>query len=157
MMNKMLVFDMDGTIADLYGVENWLPMLRAEDPTPYIVAKPMYDMDILNLILGVLKTQGWKIVVTSWLSKESTMAYDEKVSKAKREWLERYNFPCDEMNFVAYGTIKHEVTRSQGGFQILVDDNEEVRKSWKMGTTINAKKNIIDELITLLTLEDKLF
>ena len=31
---KILVWDMDGTIADLYGVENWLPMLRAFDPTP---------------------------------------------------------------------------------------------------------------------------
>ena len=33
-MNKTLVFDMDGTIADLYGVEGWLEMLRAEDETP---------------------------------------------------------------------------------------------------------------------------
>ena len=30
----MIWFDMDGTIANLYGVENWLPMLRAYDPTP---------------------------------------------------------------------------------------------------------------------------
>ena len=29
---KTLVFDMDGTIADLYGVKGWLKMLRAEDP-----------------------------------------------------------------------------------------------------------------------------
>ena len=35
---KMICFDMDGTIADLYAVENWLPMLRAFDPTPYEVA-----------------------------------------------------------------------------------------------------------------------
>ena len=27
-------FDMDGTISDLYAVENWLPMLRAENPKP---------------------------------------------------------------------------------------------------------------------------
>ena len=26
-------FDMDGTIADLYGVEDWLPKLRAYDPS----------------------------------------------------------------------------------------------------------------------------
>ena len=38
---KILVWDMDGTIADLYGVENWLPMLRAYDPTPYRTAKPI--------------------------------------------------------------------------------------------------------------------
>jgi hypothetical protein len=45
---KTLVFDMDGTIANLYGVNNWLGMLREEDPTPYIVAEPMYDMEMLN-------------------------------------------------------------------------------------------------------------
>ena len=27
-------FDMDGTIADLYGVEGWLEMLIAKDETP---------------------------------------------------------------------------------------------------------------------------
>ena len=40
-MKKEIWFDMDGTIADLYGVENWLEMLIAEDPTPYAVAKPL--------------------------------------------------------------------------------------------------------------------
>ena len=33
--------DMDGTIADLYAVENWLPMLQAHNPTPYEQAKPL--------------------------------------------------------------------------------------------------------------------
>lgn len=33
-MIKKIYFDMDGTIANLYAVEGWLPMLRAYDPTP---------------------------------------------------------------------------------------------------------------------------
>lgn len=32
---KMICFDMDGTIADLYAVPNWLDKLRAEDASPY--------------------------------------------------------------------------------------------------------------------------
>ena len=72
---KVLVFDMDGTIANLYGVENWLADLRAENPRPYRVAEPMYDMDVLASILGILRLNGWKIVVTSWLSMGSTKAY----------------------------------------------------------------------------------
>jgi hypothetical protein len=35
--NKTLVFDMDGTIADFYGVTGWLDYLKAEDTTPYEV------------------------------------------------------------------------------------------------------------------------
>ena len=149
-MNKTLVFDMDGTIANLYGVENWLPMLRAEDPTPYIVAEPMYDMVELANLLNELKTIGWTIAVTSWLSKESTKEYDRMVRQAKREWLARYNFPFDEIHLVAYGTTKANCTRKNGGYQVLVDDNAEVRKGWHLGNTINANENILEELKKLL-------
>ena len=33
-----IYFDMDGTIADLYGVSGWLEMLLAHDPAPYALA-----------------------------------------------------------------------------------------------------------------------
>lgn len=152
-MTKTLVFDMDGTIANLYGVENWLEMLRAEDPTPYIVAQPMYDMDALKVILEMLKLQGWTIAVTSWLSMGSTREYDKLVRKAKREWLERYDFPFDEIHLVAYGTTKANCTRKNGGYQILVDDNEKVRNGWNLGGTINANENILEKLVELLLTE----
>ena len=152
-MTKVLVFDMDGTIANLYGVENWLADLRAYNPRPYEVATPMYDMDVLNLLLDVLKAQGWTIAVTSWLSMESTAEYDRAVRKAKREWLERYNFPFDEIHLVKYGTTKANCTRHLGGYQILVDDNEKVRNGWNLGGTINANENIIDKLMELLLTE----
>ena len=152
-MTKTLVFDMDGTIANLYGVENWLEMLRAEDPTPYIVAQPMYDMDALKVILEMLKLQGWTIAVTSWLSMGSTREYDKLVRQAKREWLERYDFPFDEIHLVAYGTTKANCTRKNGGYQILVDDNEKVRNGWNLGGTINANENILEKLVDLLLTE----
>ena len=149
-MTKTLVFDMDGTIANLYKVENWLEDLRAFNPRPYIMAEPMYDMDLLRLVLETLKEHGWKVVVTSWLSKESTREYDRKVRKAKLEWLERYNFPFDEVHIVKYGTTKANCTRKLGGYQILVDDNETVRKGWNLGATINANNDIISDLMMLL-------
>ena len=149
-MNKTLVFDMDGTIANLYEVVNWLEDLRSFNPRPYIMAEPMYDMDILNAILNELKNNGWKIVVTSWLSKESTRAYDKEVRKAKVEWLERYNFPFDEIHIVKYGTTKANCTRKLGGYQILVDDNEQVRNGWNLGSTINANNDILADLVALL-------
>ena len=150
---KVLVFDMDGTIADLYGVQGWLEDLRNENPRPYEMAKPMYDMETLGYILEILKAQGWKVVVTSWLSKESTREYDEMVRKAKREWLARYQFPVDEIHLVKYGTTKANCTRKLGGYQILVDDNETVRKGWTLGETINANENIIEKLVDLLLTE----
>ena len=149
-MNKTLVFDMDGTIANLYKVENWLEDLRAFNPRPYIMAEPMYDMELLNLVLNTLKSRGWKIAIVSWLSKESTKEYDREVRQAKREWLEKYNFPFDEIHLVKYGTTKANCTRKNGGYQILVDDNESVRNGWSLGATINANNDIIADLVTLL-------
>ena len=153
MMNRTLVFDMDGTIANLYGVENWLEDLRAYNPRPYRVAEPMYDMEVLNAILLALKGKGWKIVVTSWLSKESTREYDNLVRVEKKEWLERVEFPADEIHIVKYGTTKANCTRKLGGFQILVDDNEQVRNGWHLGDTINANENILEKLVDLLLTE----
>ena len=33
-MRKVIVFDMDGTITDFYGVEGWLDDLHASNPRP---------------------------------------------------------------------------------------------------------------------------
>lgn len=149
-MAKVLVFDMDGTIADLYGVKGWLEDLRAYNPRPYVKAKPLYDMDALNGILNALKEQGWTIAVTTWLAKDSTKAYDDEVRKAKLEWLAKYDFPYDEIHLVKYGTTKANCTRKLGLGQILVDDNEKVRKGWKLGETINAQNDIMYELAQIL-------
>lgn len=152
-MNKTLVFDMDGTIANFYGVPNWLEDIRSENPRPYIVAEPLYDMDVLCAIIGLLRYKGWKVAITSWLAKDSTKEFDKLTRKAKREWLAQYDFPFDEIHLVKYGTTKANCTRKNGGYQVLVDDNAEVRKGWNLGATIDANENIIKELVELLCQE----
>lgn len=149
-MKKYLVFDMDGTIADLYGVTDWLYMLEKENPSPYIEAKPIYDTNILNNVLLAYKRQGWNIIITSWLAKNSTKEYDVAVKKAKLDWLKKHNFPYDECYIVKYGTIKSNCTKHLGGFQILIDDNKEVRKDWSLGSTIDANQNILEILTDYL-------
>lgn len=148
---KYLVFDMDGTIADLYGVEGWLSDLQNENPRPYEEAEPLYDMDTLCSILGLLRYMGWKVVITSWLAKGATAVYDELVRTAKKNWLAKYNFPYDEIHLVKYGTTKADCTRKKGGYQILFDDNDKIREGWHLGKAIDAKENIMYELIHLLT------
>ena len=149
-MNKTLVFDMDGTVDDLYGVDGWLEMLRNEDATPYRVARPLYDMKVLTAMLTILQAKGWRVVVTTWLAKGSSKRYDALVREAKLEWLDKMNFPYDEIHLVKYGTTKANCTRHHGGFQILIDDNDKVRNGWTLGRTINANNNILDELASLI-------
>lgn len=152
MDNRTIVFDMDGTIADFYGVKGWLDYLKAEDTTPYEIAKPLYDMVALANLLMTLKADGWKVVITTWLAKGGTKEYNDRTRKAKLEWLAKYNFPYDEIHLVKYGTTKANCTRKIGGFQVLVDDNEKVRKGWNLGATINANYNIVKEIEKLVNI-----
>lgn len=149
-MIKYLVFDMDGTIADLYGVENWLSMLRREDSTPYAIAKPIYDMDTMCEVLKLLKQYNYRVVVTTWLANGSSKAYSKEVARVKKEWLDRYHFPYDRFYGVPYGTPKQEVTRGKAEYQILFDDNDDIRAEWDLGYAVDAKTNILKVLTDLL-------
>jgi phosphoglycolate phosphatase-like HAD superfamily hydrolase len=149
-MNKVIVFDMDGTLADFYNVKGWLNDLQHENTRPYDIAKPLYDMETLNALLDVLKLQGWQIIVTSWLAKNASIEFENAIKESKKAWLKKYNFQYDEINLIKYGTLKSNSSRRLGGFQVLIDDDEQVRKNWHLGATIDANKNILNELVKLL-------
>ena len=153
-MSKMLIFDMDGTIADLYNVDNWLNKLRAEDDSPYREAKPMYNMDVLRIILNIFKELGYTISVVSWGSKGGSTSYNKRVKRTKVLWLKANNFPYDEVHVVKYGTPKQNFAKAD--LSILIDDSEEVRQAFMKGTksgnrqVIDANQNIIKKLVDML-------
>ena len=78
---------MDGTIANLYGVENWLEMITNYDETPYKNAAVLINMNVLARMLNKLQKKGYQIGIISWLAKGSNDDYDTRVTKAKKEWL----------------------------------------------------------------------
>lgn len=150
MKKNLICFDMDGTIANLYAVENWLEMLRAYNARPYEIAEPMWDMVELNMVLAELKANGYEIAIITWLSKDSTTEYDNAVRLAKKQWLEDMGFEYDYFHGVKYGTTKaNTIRRYMDGYEnaILIDDNDKVRNGWTLGETINpTEENIIEVL-----------
>ena len=147
---KMFVFDMDGTIANLYGVENWLPMLQGSNPYPYITAKPMWDMKILADLLNEFRAQGGIVAVVSWLAMDSTQQYKEMVRLAKREWLTKFVFPADKIHLVQYGATKANSVRKllqEDETAILFDDSLKVRSGWTLGETVDPTAVDILEVI----------
>ena len=156
MMNnlpKMICFDMDGTIAQLYTVPNWLARLNAQDPTPYLEAEAMWNMAQLAKILSALQNLGIEIRIITWLSKESTEEYKNAVREAKKEWLENYDFPYDHFHGVQYGATKADSIRkalAPNETAWLIDDNAKVRKGWHMGETIDPTNVDLLELLSSL-------
>ena len=145
-----IYLDMDGTIADLYGVEDWLEKLRAEDSSPYEEAEPMCDLRLLARLLNKAQRSGNEIGIISWLSKEATAEYNEAVRISKKRWLARHlpSVVWDEIHIIKYGAPKHFNCQDNSG--ILFDDNEAVRKLWNKRGKSFSEKDIIEVLSLLL-------
>lgn len=146
-------FDMDGTIADLYGYiaeqngislyeyqtnkelqgQIWTKLVKNLDVSPYKNAKPLINMTKFKSLLEQLQGQGWQWGITSWLAggKEAHPEYDALVRKAKKEWLAQYGLNPDETHIVKYGTNKGSVTAHHDGEQILYDDEYGRRREFK--------------------------
>lgn len=128
-MEKTVIwFDMDGTLANLYNVDNWLEKLVNSDPSPYLEAAPLVNLSRLARRLNKLQRNGYKIGIVSWLSKNGSYEYNELVISAKRKWLAIHlkSVKFDYIDIIEYGTPK-EIGRNG----ILFDDEENNRKNWK--------------------------
>jgi len=135
---RTIYFDMDGTIADLYGVNGWLDYLIAKDSTPYEIAKPLVRLSLLARYLNELQRKGYRIGIISWLAKNSNADFDKAVTEAKMKWLKTHlaSVQFDEINIVAYGTPKEMFSKSK--MDILFDDETPNREKWN-GEAFNEK------------------
>ena len=129
-LNITINFDMDGTIADLYGVENWLEYLIAENTFPYANAKPLLRLSALARKLNTLQRNGYNLAVISWLSKSGTEEYNEAVTEVKLAWLKKHlpSVNWDEIHIVPYGTPKQNFCNCP--LDGLFDDEERNRNNW---------------------------
>jgi len=143
-INRIINIDMDGTIANFYGVNGWLTDLENENVRPYAIAKPLFDMTALASILNKLQNKGYIINIISWLSKTGSKDFDKAVTKTKKEWLKRYlpNVKFDNIYVIPYGTPKHNISSG-----ILFDDEKNNRESWGAGAyDVDNILNILQSL-----------
>ena len=142
-----ICFDMDGTIANLYGVEGWLDNLIAEDVRPYREAETLLNMNTLARKLNKLQKMGNEIVIISWLSKCGSEEYNKAVTATKKAWLKKHlgSVKFDEMNIVKYGTPKQIFCQSKN--DILFDDEKPNRDNWT-GKAYDVQ-NILEVLGTI--------
>ena len=129
-MAKAIYFDMDGTLVDLYSVDNWMEKLRNYDVSPYIEAKALMNMQALAHRLNKLQAHGCTIGIISWSSKVSTPEFDKAVAEAKMAWLKKHlaSVHFDEVIISPYGKKKHKLVAGSGGY--IFEDNATIRKEW---------------------------
>ena len=127
---RMIWWDMDGTIANLYGVEGWLQMLRAEDPTPYAEAEVMWNMSQLARLMNRVQQLGYELGIVSWGAKFSTPEYLKAVTEAKKNWRKKHlaSVKFDRFIVLSYGTPKSIVMQTED--DILFDDEQGNRDAW---------------------------
>lgn len=125
-----IFFDLDGTIANLYNVPNWLLKLRNSDVSPYEEAAPLFRLNNIARLLNILQKNGIRIGIITWLAKDSNPLYDKAIRRAKRRWLARHlgSVDWDEIHMVKYGTPKTKFRKAAN--DILFDDVEEIREKW---------------------------
>ena len=138
-MKTTIFFDMDGTIANLYEYENGLPELRAENPHPYAIAKPMLRFSVLARMIHKAQRNGYAVGIITWGSKEASPEYNEAVFETKKAWLRKHlaSVQFDEINFAPYGTPKSNFANSTA--DILFDDEAPNRENW-VGTAYTPDK-----------------
>ena len=143
-----IYFDLDGTLADLYAVKEWLEKISSGDPTPFREARPMIQMNQLSRLVNLLQGEGHKVGIISWLPMGCSPEFAEEVRKEKKRWLARRatSIAWDEIHLVKYGTPKHSCCRDING--VIFDDNEKVRETWR-GKAFDEKQ-ILDILKQLL-------
>ena len=124
-------FDMDGTIADLYGVRDWLPAILARDTRPYEIARGIGNLALIARLLNKARENGHEIGIISWTAKNAPTEYNARVAHAKREWLHHHllSVAWNEIKVVEFGTDKRTAT----GGGILFDDEEPNCTAWGAG------------------------
>lgn len=158
--NRVLVLDMDGTIADTYNYPDWAGILRGHVDNPWTGCGVVNPQEVYDMFVNVrpmitceeLKEfcSNWnETVVWSMAPWNATPEVEQATVKGKLEWLEKYfpflmrnvlitrhqndkNFALDEN--ILYANISFEETKihwwSPGENDTLVDDNKTLLRNF---------------------------
>lgn len=129
-MEKTVYFDCDGTIVDFYGVDGWLDDLLNERTRPYDICKPLVNFSRLARLIHKAQSNGIRVGIISWLSKNGSENFDKAVTESKLKYLAKHlpSVQFDEIHIVKYGTPKQNFCKTSE--DILFDDEQRNRDNW---------------------------
>ena len=130
-MSKIIYFDLDGTLYNLYQKPNWLEDLREEKAGVFSDENLlMVDFERFYFSIMELFKNGYQFGVISWLPMQASIEYEEICRKEKIAWIAE-NLPfVEEINIVPYGTPKQLAIQKRRKEMVLIDDNMEICQMW---------------------------
>lgn len=154
MKNSVKIWlDLDGTVYDLYNINNWKPRLEAEDPTVFEEGGFIGDYDRFISICNKLVSIGVQFGVITWLSMQSSVEYEIECTKVKRSWVNKFMPFVTEFNAQSYGTPKQNAIQKRAKTMYLLDDNKDVCEMWWAEETRRAINVNCNGLTTIEALE----
>lgn len=145
---RTVYFDMDGTLADLYGVHDVFKRLDNNDASVYLEAEPI--LKYVNMLRS-FKEMGYYVGIITAGSRFPPNTpeavrdkMNEETAENKQQWLDEQGLSpfIDSFQFIPYGVSKYEVAKDKTG--ILVDDDDRVLSTWYSDRikAVNANKAI---------------
>lgn len=136
-MSITVYFDLDNTLFNLYGKENWLEMLENEKPGVFNAGKEnqgfLPELDVKKLYNMIEQCQRLSINfgIITWLPFAASPEYEEICRKEKMEWID-LNLPMiTDIKIIPYGIEKQKAITKRSRAMYLIDDNTEVCKAWE--------------------------
>lgn len=141
--NATIFFDLDGTIADLYGFNDWLTCLQNEQTTPCAEAGLLVDGEQFRNFLAAGKAAGVLFGIISWGAKNASKDYQKAIRRAKIAWLKKNDLLefFNELHVVGYSTPKNRVAKNRTG--VLIDDELQRWNAEKL-VTADSFRNILN-------------
>ena len=125
MKKQVIYLDMDGTIADLYGIKNWLDGLINEVEGLFLNCEPLITEKEL---LKFFPSEIYELRICSMTPLNATREYCQVVIDEKNQWLDKYFPSITHRVYMKYGTNKNLKNSAN---HILIDDNETIRQTFK--------------------------
>ena len=148
-MSIKIFMDMDGTLFNLYGKDNWLDLLENEISGAFVgdgmknSLMPALNLESMHNIIYDLMDLGVSFGIISWTPFAASPIYEETCRNEKLNWLTQ-NFPMiTDIAIIPYGIEKQKAITKRAQTMYLIDDNSEVCKTWE--TAKQRKAILVDD------------